>query len=232
MFGQDGKTLDVEASARKVAEAYGHLEKRLGGGDVAPASVDGYKVNVPESFKDTIKAEDLAAAPGVKALLADLHAAGASQKVVDSAVGAFLREGSKLREAQPQMAMAECEATLRQADGWKSDTEYEQQVRTAFNAGTQIFGKDFEGLVKDYGNDPRFIRGLAGIGREMQEDLPPSPEAQAQVQESIDTLMNSPAYLNAADPQHAATVAKVEAMTKQLVGTKPVASGRTHSFKT
>lgn len=194
--------------------------------------MDGYKVNVPEAFKETVKADELAKTPGVQALLKDLHGAGASQKVVDAALSAFMREGAAMRAAMPQMDAANCEAELRQGDGWKTDAEYSQQVSTAFRAGTAIFGKDFEGIVKDYGNDPRVIRGLASIGKEMAEDLPASPEAVAQLQENLDTLMSSKAYLNANDPGHAAAVAKVDALTKQVAGTRPVAGGRTHSFKT
>jgi hypothetical protein len=175
--------------------------------------------------------EALVADEGFKGFMGKLHAAGASQKVVDAAVSEMLERGVSLREAMPMLDEAECVATLRQADGWKSDQEYKAQIGTAFNAGKQIFGKDFDGLVKDYGNDPRFIRGLASIGKEMQEDAGPSPEAMAQVQASLDQLMNTPAYLNANDPAHAATLAKVNALTAQQSGTKPVASGKTISFK-
>lgn len=192
----------------------------------------GYKVNVPESLKGKVDADTLTKDEGFKGFLGKLHAAGASQKVVDAAVSEMLERGAALREAMPVLAASECEAELRQQDGWKSDQEYGKQVGMAFNAGKQIFGKDFDGILKDYGNDPRVIRGLAGIGKEMAEDMPPSPEAQAQVQSSLDTLMNSPAYLNANDPQHASTVAKVDALTKQMAGTKPVGAGKSITFKT
>jgi hypothetical protein len=224
--------IDHAATALKIAQAYTPLEKRMGAGDAPPQSVEGYKVNVPEAFKDAVAAEDLAKTPGVQALLKDLHGAGASQKVVDAAVAAFMREGAALRSAMPAMDSANCEAELRQADGWKSDEQYRQQVGLAFNAGKQIFGKDFDGIVKDYGNDARLIRGLASIGKEMQEDMPAPPEAQAQLQESVDTLMASAAYLNPNDPQHATTVAKVTALTAKMTGQRVVAGGRTHSFKT
>lgn len=225
--------IDHAATALKLArEGYLPLEKRLGSGDAPPHSIDGYKVNVPEAFKETVKSEDLAKTPGVQALLKDLHGAGASQKVVDAAISAFMREGQALRAAMPAMDAANCEAELRQGEGWKTDEQYKQQVSTAFTAGKAIFGKDFDGIVKDYGNDPRLIRGLASIGKEMQEDMPASPEAQAQIQENLDQLMASKSYLNANDPQHAATMAKVSALTAKLAGQRPVQGGRTHSFKT
>lgn len=232
MFGTDGTTLDIEASARKVAEAYSHAEKKIGGGDIPPATAEGYKVNVPEALADKIKPEDLAASKDVKDLLGKLHGVGASQKVVDIAVGELLQRGMALREAMPVLAASECEATLRGTDGWRSDAEYGRNVSEAFRAGNAIFGKNFEGIVKDYGNDPRIITGLASIAREMQEDRGASPEAQAQLSESLDGLMASKAYLDRNDPQHAATLAKVTALTERLVGDRPVATGKSMSFQT
>lgn len=185
---------------------------------------------MPEALKDKINGEDLAKSEDFKAMLGKLHAAGASQKLVDVAVGELLSRGAALREAMPALDAADCVAELKQQDGWKSEQEYSQRVRTAFNAGKQIFGKDFDGILADYGNDPRIIRGLESIGREMQEDSGPSPEAMAQMSESLDSLMNNPAYLNANHPQHAATRAKVDALTAQVAGTRPV-SNRTISFK-
>lgn len=232
MFGADGATLDLDASARKVAEAYRHAEQRIGSGGAPPTTADGYKVNIPEALQATMTADDLATNQGVKDLLGKLHGAGASQKVVDIAVGELLTRGAALREAMPVLAASECEATLRGQDGWKSDTEYSRNVGEAFRAGTAIFGKDFDGIVKDYGNDPRIISGLAGIAKEMAEDTGPSPEAMAQAQESLDTLMASKAYMNANDPQHQAVMTKVTALTIKVAGTNPVATGRSMSFKT
>ena len=224
--------IDIDASARKVAEAYANLERRMGSGDAPPKTADEYKINVPEALASTIKADDLAKDEGFKAYLGKLHAAGASQAVVDAAVGEMLTRGSAIREALPTLAAAECETELRGAEGWKSDVEYARNIGIAFNAGKKIFGSDFDGIDKDYGNDPRLIRGLATIGREMAEDLPPSAEAQAQLQGNLDELMSAPAYLDARNPQHAAQMLKVEALTKRLTGTNPVAGGRSSSFRT
>lgn len=228
--GQDG-AIDHSATALKVAEAYSNLERRLGSGEAPPASVEGYKINVPEALADRLKADDLAASGAFKEFLGKAHAAGLNQHQLDVVVGNFLERSMALQEAKPAMAAAECESSLRGLDGWKSDAEYSQQIGTAWRAGKSIFGQDFDGILQDYGNDPRLIKGLASIGREMAEDLPPSAEAQAQMQEGLDGLMNSRAYLDSNDPQHAATVARVDALTKQLAGTRPVAGGKSSTFR-
>jgi len=222
--------IDHAATALKIAQAYSPLEKRMGGGDAPPQSAEGYKVNVPEALAEKISAEDLGKSEDFKGFLGKMHELGLSQKQLDGVTAELLERSMKLQEVAPAMAAADCEATLRQVEGWGSDNEYRQQIRSAFTAGKQIFGADFDALVQDYGNDPRFVRGLATIGKEMAEDMQPSPEAQAQMQDNIDSLMASNAYLNANDPQHAATVAKVSALTTKLVGNRPVGSGKTLSF--
>lgn len=187
---------------------------------------------MPEALAAKVKGEDLAKDEGFKGFLAKLHAVGASQKQVDVAVSELLERGVQLREGMPLLDAAECESTLRQDEAWKSDEQYAGHVRSAFTAAKSIFGKDFDGVLKDYGNDPRFIRGMAAIGKEMGEDQQASPEAQAAASATLDQLMNSAAYTNPSDPQHTATVARVDALTKQVAGTRPVGSGKTISFKT
>jgi hypothetical protein len=222
--------IDHAATALKIAQAYGPLEKRMGGGDAPPQSAEGYKVNVPEALAEKISADDLAKSEDFKGFLGKMHELGLSQKQLDGVAAELLERSMKLQEAAPAMAAADCEAQLRQVEGWASDTEYRQQIRSAFTAGKQIFGADFDSLVNDYGNDPRFVRGLASIGKEMAEDMQPSPEAMAQIQENLDGLMSSPAYMDANHPQHSTTVAKVSALTTKMVGNKPVGSGKTLSF--
>lgn len=233
VLGQDGKTLDLEASARKVAEAYGHLEKRLGSGDAPPKSADEYKINVPEALADKIKAEDLQKDAGFKDFIGKLHAAGASQALVDATVAEMLQRGMSMRESSAVLSRAEHDAAVRAQEGWKSDQEYAKQMGNAWHAAKTYSANesDFAGIIKDYGNDPRITRLLANVGAELQEDRPVNPDEQAAVQESMDALMNSRAYLNANDPLHQSTVDKVNAMSARLVGTKPVASGKTMSFR-
>jgi hypothetical protein len=212
-----GGQVDHAATALKLArEGYLPLEKRLGSGDAPPQTVDGYKVNVPEALKDKIDAEELAKDEGFKGFMGKLHAAGASQKVVDAAVATMLERGIAMREAMPALQASECEATLRQADGWKTDQEYTGRCAPP-SGGPQIFGEAFKGMeAKGYFNDPDFIRGLATIGREMQEDRGPSPEAQQQLNTNLDALMSSPAYLNPNHPQARGDGGEGDALTAQM----------------
>ena len=145
-------------------------------------------------------------------------------------VGDFLERGAAMRMASHQLAAADCEAQLRQVDGWKADGEYAQQCGLAMQAINSVFGGDAQAIVQEYGNDPRFVRAMAALGREVEEDRPPPADAVAQINESLDQLMASKAYLNANDPQHSATLAKVEALTRRVAGSRPVSGGRTLTF--
>lgn len=233
MFQADGTTLDVDATARKVADAYRHAEKRIGSGDVPPDSADKYTLNVPESLKDRISAEDLTKSEDVKTFVGKMHAAGMTQAQVDLTIGELLERGIKLREAQPVMDAAECTATLRQVDGWKTDQEYKQQMGRAFVAARTYAGDqaELDAFLAKHGNDPMVARMLAKIGAELAEDTQASPEASAQLQENLDSLMADPAYLNDRDPKHASILNKVTALTERLSGTKASGPNRTMGFK-
>lgn len=233
--GEDG-SLDVQASAKKVAEAYAHLEKRLGSGDAPPKSADEYAVNVPEALKDKINADELKGTESFKGFMGKLHAAGLSQKQADMMVSEFLERGVQLREANSVMAEAECVSTLKQLDGWKSDAEYKTQMTSAAKAARgfgEKVGVSWDQIIDSgLGNNPLFIRLMAAVGPEMGEDRGPSAEALSQVQDSLDQLMSTKAYLDSNDPAHASTVAKVNALFARTSGNRPIDGGMSLSFKT
>jgi hypothetical protein len=192
---------------------------------VPPETAEGYKINVPESLKGKIDGEALTKDAGFKADIAKLHAAGASQKVVDAARATVLERGMAMREALPMLQASDCEAALRQVDGWKNDQEYIAQMQTAFSAGSQIFGKAFAGMeARATGTTRTSSKAWPASASEMAEDRGPSPEALQQANTNLDALMASPAYTNPNHPQHADTVAKVTALTAQVTGNKPVAA--------
>lgn len=88
VMGDDGK-LNVEGSARKLADAYSHLEKRMGSGDTPPKTADEYapKVEV-EGFKwDEFKAD-----PRMQSFMKSAHAKG----ITNDQMGFILGEYAQL----------------------------------------------------------------------------------------------------------------------------------------
>jgi hypothetical protein len=225
--------VDHAATALKIAGSYAGLEKRQGSGEIRPETVEGYKVNVPEALKDQVSAETLGKDASFQTFLGAMHAAGASQKVLDVAVAEFLSNGGHAPD--PSMQMANCVSTLRKGDGWQTQAQYDAQIGLAFNA-TKSFaekaGVSMDDIAKaGLNNNAAFIRIMAAIGPELAEDRGASPEAQAQIQGNLDTLMADPAYLNQNHPKHSTLVAQVETLTKQQVGQRSVAAGMSHTFK-
>jgi hypothetical protein len=177
--GADGQ-IDHAATALKLSGSYAGLEKRFGSGDVRPDTVEGYKVNVPEALKDKVSVETLAGNDAFKAFLGSMHAAGASQKVLDVAVSEFLTGGGLAPD--PAMLTATCVSTLKGVDGWKDQAGIRQAHRAfAFSAAKSFADKagvSMDEIAKSgLDNNPTFIRIMAAIGPEIAEDRGASPEA-------------------------------------------------------
>lgn len=229
---KNGEAIDWEATARKSEQGRQHLETRLGAGDAPPASAAEYKVNVPEALKDKVNAEELAKAPDFQAFLGKLHAAKAPQAFVDIAVAELLERGVAIHAEKAVMDEAECVATLRQAEGWKTEGEYKAQIGAAFRAAKAYAGANFDSFLKEYGNDPMVLQVLAAVGKELAEDRQAGADANPAAGAKLDELMSSPAYLNENNPQHASVKAQVEALQAKVSGTAPVVGGKSMSFNT
>lgn len=193
---KDDGSIDIEASSLKLAEAYGNLEKRIGTGDLPPKSADEYQITVPEVLKDKWNPKD---DPLLGEFLKEAHAAGMTQKQVDLAISRYMDVAPKLVAGASQLSAEECTTQLRAE--WKTDEQYKAEVGNAFKAATGYGGSDAEGIIKDYGNDPRIIRLLAKVGGEMGEDRSINPGGGGTPSgQSVETLMASEAYTN---PKHA-----------------------------
>ena len=193
---EDG-SINWEQSALKQAQGYDALAKRMGAGDAPPKSADDYQINVPDNLKEAL-GDDFKDDPLLKDFLKDAHAAGMSQKQVDIAINKYLQAIPELAGGVQQLSADECVAALKET--WKTDSEYQAGVQSAFKAAQGFFGEDAQHIIDKYGNDPVLIRGLAKIGAEMGEDSAINPEGALSAGQSIDELMSSPAY---SDPKHA-----------------------------
>jgi len=190
---EDG-SLDIEASSLKLAEAYGNLEKRIGTGDIPPKTFEEYEVTVPEDLKETwIPKDD----PLLQGFLKDAHAAGFTQKQVDLAMNRYMELAPQLVNGAQQLSADDCVAELK--GEWKTEAQYNAEVGKAYNAAVAYAGKDADSLIKDHGNDPRFIRLLAKVGAEMGEDKSLNNGGGPAGANGIEELVASEAYK---DPKH------------------------------
>ena len=218
---KDSGEVDVEASARKVAEAYGHLEKRLGSGDIPPKTADEYTFTMPDQFKDQFNPNE---DPLFKEFKKDAHGAGLTQKQFDFVMAKYFDVAPQLVGASAALNLQDATAELRKL--WPSEQQFgegatraDRAVRAYANPGAADQTGSYVRLEKKFGNDPDFIALMANIGKETREDLPPAgsilPEA------DVESLQKSEAYWNASHKDHVATKAKVDAHYARKFGNAP-----------
>lgn len=206
--------LDEAASARKLAEAYKHLETKLGNAAVLPpATAEEYKlepiVGADGKPVEGIDLEGFAADPMFKTFAAGAHAAGMNNAQLNYAVAQYLQIAPQLVAANQTLSVTEAKAELGKL--WTDDTAMNAGLRSSLRAIHGFGGQagDMPGaaarLEAKYGSDPDFIAFTAAIGREMAEDkLPSGMVAKGQpTDQDIAELQQSKAYWDATDPAHA-----------------------------
>lgn len=165
-------TLDLEQSSRKLAESYGHLEKRLGGGDAPPKTAEEYapKLEVEGFDWDEFKADE-----NSQAFLKGAHAKGLTNAQVEFVLGEYLKAAPNLIGGNAALTADDCTTALKSV--WADDKTMKAGVSASYLAA-QAFASEgdapgnFDALMAKYGNDPDFIAFTANIGKELREDSP------------------------------------------------------------
>ena len=218
---EDG-ALDTEASSRKLAEAYRHLEKRMGAGDMPPKTPEEYEPTITnEAFDfETIKADPL-----YQGFLKSAHAKGLTNDQVSFVLDEFLARQSNIVEGGQQLDTAAATEQLKQL--WSTDAEYNSNLQASFRAVQAFAGDDAEKLVAKYGNDPDFIALMAKVGAEIKEDT--SPQAVAlpdglDFSSKIAELTEQIAALPKNDPRRQKLMMEKDDLYNRKYGNKPANS--------
>lgn len=217
---EDG-SLDMDASTRKMAEAYGALEKRIGGGDIPPKSADEYAVTVPDALKDAF---DPKTDEGFKAFAGEMHELGLTQKQLDGVMKHYFDLAPKLVAGATVLDATAAKTQLEQV--WASQGGFDHQVRNAYQGASVLAQK--AGLSIDeimaptgLGNNVQFLRLMAAIAPEFAEDNSPGGTSMggATNEEKITELMMSEAYKNPKHPEHEKVSTTVRAWFERKHGT-------------
>jgi hypothetical protein len=212
---------DLDASSRKLAEAYASAEKRIGSGDIPPKEVGEYQVTVPDALKEAF---DPATDEGMKGFLSGAHEAGMTQKQLDFVMGKYFEMAPQLAAGAQQFDANTATAELKKT--WATDADFSRNVRNAYVGTNAIAAK--AGMTADeimqgpLGNNPQFLRLMAAIGPEFQEDAPPGGSKMTS-EEDINTLLTSPAYTDPKHANHASTSEKVRQYFIRKHGTEAAA---------
>jgi hypothetical protein len=215
VVGADGK-VDADASARKTVEGYNALAKRIGTGDAPPASAAEYQITVPDSLKDAI---DPAKDPGLQAFTAKAHAAGLTQKQLDMVMGEYFEMAPKL--AAGAVAADAATATAELAKSWTSEAAMKQGMQHAYagtKAAAEKAGLDLDNILAGpLANNPEFIKLMAALGPEFQED-PGLGVDPLKAGETLEDLMASEAYSNPNHKDHVSVSEKVRRAYERKIG--------------
>lgn len=214
----EGGILDIEGSARKLADAYSHLEKRMGSGDTPPKTADEYapKVEV-EGFKwDEFKAD-----PRMQSFMKSAHAKGITNDQMGFILGEYAQLAPELVNGAAALDSEAATTQLREV--WKTDAEFNKNIGLAFRAFNSLTDEGDRGRMDEIGNNPMVIRMLAKIGAEMQEDAPAGGDVNLEEQQSIRDLMKSPAYMDPKHADHENVSARVRAYYQKRYGDQTVA---------
>lgn len=214
VLGADGKALDLEASSRKMAESYAHLEGRVGSGDLPPKAADDYTVTVPDQFKEHWKDDDR-----TKAFRADAHKAGLTQKQFDFVMERYFTVAPQLVQGAVDSSVETVRGALEKSWG----AEYGKQLDAAMKAFEAYAAPEDKGKFDSLMTDPALAyRILAKIGPELGEAGGIPAAAVAAQADEIRTLLTSEAASNPRHPDHRATRAKIDAYYNAKHGTAPV----------
>lgn len=166
---EDG-SLDLEASSRKVAEAYKHLETRMGSGDAPPKTHEEYapKIEVEGFNWDEFKADE-----STQSFLKGAHAKGLNNDQVEYVIGEYLKAAPGLIGGAAVLTQQDCTAALKAV--WGDDQSIRTNVSASYRAAEAFASQgdapgNFNALMSKYGNDPDFIAFTANIGKELKED--------------------------------------------------------------
>ncbi|EHL5406180.1 hypothetical protein KD288_002403 [Salmonella enterica] len=215
--GEDG-ALNVEQSARKLAEAHVALEKRMGSIGTAPKTSDEYapKVDV-EGFKwDEFKAD-----PRMQSFMKTAHVKGITNEQMSFIIGEYAQRAPELVNGAAELDADNAATQLREV--WKTDAEFNKNIGLAYRAFNQLADDADKSRMDEIGNNPMVIRMLAKVGAEMQEDAPAGGEVNLAEQQTIRDLMKSPAYMDPKHADHERVSAQVKAFYQKTYGDQSVA---------
>ncbi|MDE3319601.1 hypothetical protein [Acinetobacter baumannii] len=201
---EDG-SVDYKATVAKMNESYSYLEKKVGTGEVAPKSVDEYKLEREDFDFEEFKADE-----SNKEFLTEAHKHGITNKQLDFLISEYDKRAVNLVSNSSQIDTDTTVQTL-QSD-WGQD--YEKNIFNAVKAARACGITDEQINDPMIGNNVAFIKMGAYFGSQMTEDKPVSNGTPVNV--DIQSLMRSEAFFNPKHPDHKSVKAQIDSYYDSL----------------
>lgn len=201
---EDG-SVDYKATVAKMNESYSYLEKKVGTGEVAPKSVDEYKLEREDFDFEEFKADE-----SNKEFLTEAHKHGITNKQLDFLLSEYDKRAVDLVSNSSQIDTDTTVQTL-QSD-WGQD--YEKNIFNAVKAARACGITDEQINNPLIGNNVAFIKMAAYFGSQMTEDKPINNGTPVNV--DIQSLMRSEAFFNPKHPDHKSVKAQIDSYYDSL----------------
>lgn len=202
---EDG-SVDYKATVAKMNESYSYLEKKVGTGEIAPKSVDEYKVEREDFNFDDFKADE-----SNKAFLTEAHKHGITNKQLDFLLAEYDKRSIDLVSNSSQIDTDTVVQTLQQE--WGND-KYEANIFNAVKAARACGITDEQINDPMIGNNVAFIKMASYFGSQINEDKPVTNGTAVNV--DINSLMRSPAFFDSRHPDHKSVKAQIDSYYNSL----------------
>lgn len=201
---EDG-SLDTEASTRKLVDGYNNLSKKLGvTGGVVPDNAEGYKINIdieglklPDGFNSEMVQND----PDFKSFTEEAHRAGFTNDQINLVANKYVSLVNDIITRKENCDADACKKELMEI--WATPEEMSTGINNAMKAFNYFASEADKANIDVIGNNPLIIRLLANVGLKMREDAPVRNPQSSESRETIQSLMQSDAYLDPKHPDHA-----------------------------
>ena len=204
VVSEDG-SVDYKATVAKLSESYTGLERRVGTGDIAPKSVDEYKVE-----REGFDFEEFKKDESNNSFLKSAHAQGITNKQLDFLLSEYDKRAADLVSTSSQIDTDTTVQTLQSEWGDK----YEANIFNAVKAARACGITDEQINDPLIGNNVAFIKMAAYFGSQMTEDKPVSNGTPVNV--DISSLMRSEAFFNPKHPEHKSVKAQIDSYYDSL----------------
>ena len=204
VVSEDG-SVDYKATVAKMNESYSYLEKKVGTGEVAPKSVDEYKIE-----REGFSFEDFKADESNQQFLSEAHKHGITNKQLDFLLSEYDKRAVDLVSNNSQFDTDTTIQSLQSEWGNNFESNIFSAIRAAKSAGLteeQINNPSI-------GNNVDVIKVLSYFGSQIAEDKPINNGTA--VNTDITSLMRSEAFFDPKHPDHKSVKAQIDSYYNSL----------------
>ena len=204
VVSEDG-SVDYKATAAKMNESYTYLEKKIGTGEVAPKSVDEYKIE-----REGFSFEDFKADESNQQFLSEAHKHGITNKQLDFLLSEYDKRAVDLVSNNSQF---DTDTTIQSLQSeWGSN--YESNIFSAIRAAKSAGLTEEQINNPSIGNNVDVIKVLSYFGSQIAEDKPINNGTA--VNTDITSLMRSEAFFDPKHPDHKSVKAQIDSYYNSL----------------